>query len=81
MVKAVVYSAPQCPHCKRLKKLLLDRGITAEEKCVLTNPSLFDELFAVSKQRGVPVAVVHGEVFVGFDRRTERRIGRKLGGG
>lgn len=80
MAKGVVYTAPQCPHSKKMKKFLSDKGATVEEKCVLTNPDLFAELIAVSKQRAVPVAVIDGEVFVGFDARIQRRLERKLGG-
>ena len=79
IVKAVIYTATQCPHSKRLRKFLSEKGINVEERCVLTSPGLFDELYAVSKQRAIPVAVIDGEVFVGFDRRVERRIARKLG--
>lgn len=80
MVKGVIYTAPQCPHSKRMKKFLSDKGVTLEEKCVLTNPDSLAELIAVSKQRAVPVALIDGEVFIGFDSRVQRRLERKTGG-
>lgn len=80
MAKAVVYTAPQCPHSKRMMKFLSDRGVAIEEKCVLTDPDLITELIAVSKQRALPVVVIDDEVFVGLDSRVQRRLERKLGG-
>jgi glutaredoxin len=80
MVKGVIYTAPQCPHSKKMLKFLSEKGVSLEEKCILTNADSLAELIAVSKQRAVPVAVIDGEVFVGFDSRVQRRIERKLGG-
>ncbi|RDE11290.1 MAG: hypothetical protein C4K47_10100 [Candidatus Thorarchaeota archaeon] len=80
MAKAVIYTAPECPHSKKMRKFFLDKGVAIEEKCVLTSPDLFAELIAVSRQRAVPVAVIDGEVFVGFDARIQRRLERRLGG-
>jgi len=80
MAKAVIYTAPQCPHSRRMKQFLTDKGISFEEKCVLTSPDVFSELVRVSNQQAVPVAVIDGEVYVGFDKRVERRMLRKMGG-
>jgi len=80
MAKAVIYTAPQCPHSKRMKQFLADKGVSFEDKCVLTDPAIFSELVRVSNQQAVPVAVIDGEVYVGFDKRVERRILRKIGG-
>jgi glutaredoxin len=80
MPTAVVYTAPDCPHSKKLKEYLKELGVEVEEKCVLTTPGLFDELYKLSEQKAVPVAVIGEDVFVGFDRRAERRIKRAVGG-
>ncbi len=79
MTKAVVYMAPDCPNSKKLKDFLTDVGLEFEEKCVLTDPAVFDELAEVSGQKAIPVTVIGDEFYVGFDRRTERRMKRKLG--
>ncbi|UCE10457.1 MAG: hypothetical protein JSW61_00600 [Candidatus Thorarchaeota archaeon] len=79
MTKATIYTATKCPHSKRLKEFLTENGVDFEDKCVLDSQELLQELLEVSDQRAVPVTVVEGEVFVGFGRRAERRLRRKLG--
>jgi glutaredoxin len=79
MTKASIYTAPKCPHSNRLKEFLKENNVEYEEKCVLDSKELFDELFEVTDQRAVPATVVDGEVFIGFGRRAERRLRRKLG--
>ncbi|MCK5150741.1 MAG: glutathione S-transferase N-terminal domain-containing protein [Candidatus Thorarchaeota archaeon] len=79
MVRAIIYTAPKCPHSQKLKEFLKETGIDFEEKCVLTNPETFEEVFKETQQKGIPVTIIGGDVFVGFDRRTERRIKRTLG--
>ncbi len=80
MAMAVIYTAPECPHSKKLKEFLKEKGVQYEEKCVLTNPGTFEELAKISGHKAIPVTVVGEDVFVGFDRRVERRLGRRLGG-
>ncbi|MHA2213297.1 MAG: glutaredoxin family protein [Candidatus Thorarchaeota archaeon] len=79
MTKASIYTAPECPHSKRLKEFLEENGVDFEEKSVLDSKDLLDELFEVTDQRAVPATIVDGEVFIGFGRRAERRLRRKLG--
>ncbi len=78
MVKAIVYTAPECPHSKRLKEFLASKNVTIDERCILDNSTILKEIIDVSKQRAVPVTVIGDEVFVGFDRRVERRLTRKI---
>ncbi|MFW9921092.1 MAG: glutaredoxin family protein [Candidatus Thorarchaeota archaeon] len=79
MVKATIYTAPKCPHSENLKKFLQESGVDYEEKCVLANPETIEEVFEKSQQKGIPLTIVDAEIFVGFDRRTERRLKRSLG--
>jgi len=79
MPKATIYTAPECPHSKNLKVFLKEIGIDFEEKCILTAPETIAELKEVSGQIAVPTTVIEDSVFVGYDKRTERRIKRKLG--
>ncbi|MFX1369167.1 MAG: glutaredoxin family protein [Promethearchaeota archaeon] len=79
MPTVVIYTAPECPHSSKLKEFLKEAGVSAEEKCILTNPETAAELKKLSGQMAIPVASVDGEIFVGFDRRAERRLKRKLG--
>ncbi len=79
MSKVLIYTAPQCPRSKELKEFLATNNIAFEEKCVIDSPEVFEELYGVSEQRAIPVTVVDDDKFVGYDRRVERRLRRKLG--
>ena len=79
MTEVVVYTAPECPHSKKLKEFLSEIEMEFAEKCILTSPDTLEELVKVSGQRAIPVTTVEDEVFIGFDRRTERRMKRTLG--
>ena len=79
MSSVTIYTAPQCPHSKKLKEFLQSNGVDFEEKCVLTDPATIDDLRKVSNQLAIPVLVKGEEVFTGFGRRAERRIKRALG--
>ncbi len=79
MTKAVVYTAPDCPHSKMVKEFLTSNNVEIIEKCILKNPDAIQELKELSGQMAVPVTKMDGEIFIGFDRRTERRIKRMIG--
>ena len=79
MVTAIIYTAPECPHSKNLKEFLEANNIEYEEKCILTSHDAFLELKNKSGQMAVPTTFIGNEIFIGFDRRTERRIRRHLG--
>jgi glutaredoxin len=79
MVKAIVYTAPECPHSKTLKVFLNETGIEFEEKCILDSPEIAEELKQLSGQIAVPTTVIGDKFFIGHDRRAERRIKRTAG--
>lgn len=79
MVKATIYTAPKCPHSQALKDYLTQNSIDFEEKCIIGNAEALAEVMSRTQQMGIPVTIIDNEVFVGFDRRTERRLGRLLG--
>jgi glutaredoxin len=79
MAKAVVYTAPQCPYSEKVKEFLASINVEIEEKCVFDTPDIMAELRELSGQMAVPVTKLNGDFYVGFDRRTERRLKRKLG--
>jgi len=79
MPKAIVYTAPECPHSRRLMAFLKQNRIDFEEKCILASPETLEELKRVSGQLAVPVTVIGDGIFLGFDSRVERRIKRQVG--
>jgi glutaredoxin len=79
MPNVVIYTAPECPHSESMKKFLNEIGIDFQEKCILDSPETVAELKARSGQIAIPTTVIDGDVFIGHDKRSERRIKRKLG--
>jgi glutaredoxin 3 len=79
MTKAIVYTAPECPHSKNVKEFLSSNNVEIEEKCIFDKPETLEEMKKLSGQMAIPVTTIDGEFFIGFDRRTERRMKRKLG--
>lgn len=79
MPKATVYTAPECPHSRKLMAFLKQNRIDFEEKCILASPEALEELKRVSGQLAVPVTVIGDSIFLGFDSRVERRIKRQVG--
>ncbi len=80
MAKITIYTAPQCPHSKRLKEFLSSKGISFNEICVLDDPKYFEEIQEKTRQKAIPVIELDNSVFVGFGKRVERRISRLIGG-
>lgn len=66
MVK--VYSTPNCPYCVTLKAFLDEKGIEYEDLDVSVDKKARDEMIEKSKQMGVPVVEIDGEIIIGFDK-------------
>ncbi|MFW9788355.1 MAG: glutaredoxin family protein [Candidatus Thorarchaeota archaeon] len=79
MAKAIVYTAPKCPHSENLKEFLASINVAVEERCIFDTPNIIEEIRELTGQMAVPVTKLDGDFFIGFDRRTERRLKRKLG--
>jgi len=79
MPKVTIYTAPECPHSKELKQFLAELGVGYNEKCILTSSDVAKELKELSGHMAVPTTVIDDSVFVGYDKRAERRIKRTLG--
>jgi len=77
-MKVEVYTAPEDPNSDEMKEFLESRGVNYEEKCVVTQPELFDELVGRTGQGSVPACIVEGDIFVGFDSRVKRRLTQAL---
>jgi glutaredoxin-like YruB-family protein len=68
MVKVKIYTTPNCPYCKALKKFLEENKVFFEELDVSKDPKAVTELIFKSNQAGVPVIEVNGKIIVGFNR-------------
>ena len=66
--KVIVYSTPTCPYCKRVKDYLTQKGILYTDYDVAADREKAKEMIQKSKQMGVPVIIIDGEIVVGFNQ-------------
>ncbi len=66
--KVVIYSLPTCPHCKRAKEYLSQKGISYIEYDVTKDKVRTTEMIEKSGQVGTPVILVDDEIVVGFNQ-------------
>ncbi len=68
MAKQVqIYTTPACPQCRAAKKYFKDKGVEYRELDVSTDARARVEMFGIAQTRSVPVMVIDGQVFVGFE--------------
>jgi len=68
-----VYSTPTCPHCKRVKQFLEEKGISYQEIDVASDMNARQEMVNKSGRLAVPVIEIDGNVVVGFDETSLRK--------
>ncbi|MGL5354780.1 MAG: glutaredoxin domain-containing protein [Clostridium sp.] len=68
MVK--VYTTNTCPWCDKVKNYLKGKEVSFEELNVQDNMSAREEMVSNSKQMGVPVLDINGDIIIGFDRNA-----------
>ena len=66
--KVVIYSISTCPHCKRAKEYLSQKGIKYTDFDVAQDKGKAKEMIIASGQKSVPVIMVDNEIIVGFDQ-------------
>lgn len=66
MVK--VYSTPTCPWCSKAKSYLKSQNIDFEDLNVQEDLNAREEMLNLSKQSGVPVINIDGNIVIGFDK-------------
>lgn len=68
MVK--VYSTNSCPWCVKAKSYLSSLNVEYVDLNVQEDMAAREEMVSKSKQMGVPVLDINGEIIVGFDRNA-----------
>lgn len=68
MVK--VYSTNSCPWCVKAKSYLSSLNVEYVDLNVQEDMDAREEMVSKSKQMGVPVLDINGEIIVGFDRNA-----------
>ena len=74
MKKVKIYSTPACPYCTTLKQYLKDNNIDFESIDVSSDEKAAKEMIEKSGQMGVPVADIDGEIVVGFNKETIKKL-------
>lgn len=65
-----IYTTQSCVYCKMAKEFFKTNGIEYAEYDVAANEKARNEMIEKSRQLGVPVIEINGEVFVGFDKNA-----------
>ena len=68
MKSIMIYSTPNCPHCKKLKGYLDSKKIKYTDLDISADPQLVGEMIEKSNQMTAPVVDIEGEIIVGFDQ-------------
>jgi len=71
-----IYTTSTCPYCEMAKDFLKENKIQYTEIDVGRDREKADEMIKKSRQMGVPVIEINGEIVIGFDKK---RISELLG--
>ena len=69
-----IYTTPVCVYCKMTKEFFAKNNIKYDEKNVATDLAARKEMVDKSRQLGVPVIDVEGDIVVGFDQRNLEKL-------
>ena len=76
--KVLVFTAPTCSWCVRLKAYLRERQVPFREIDVARDQRAAQDLVRRTGQMGVPVIEIDGRPIVGFDKpQIDRLLGLK----
>lgn len=76
MKRVTIYTTPSCGWCKTAKQYFMQHQVEYTEKDVATDLFARDEMLQKSKQMGVPVIDIDGEIVIGFN---QMRLAQLLG--
>ncbi len=68
MHHVTIYTTPTCVYCKMAKQLFNEHSIAYEEKNVAVDDAAAEEMIQKSRQMGVPVIDIDGNIIVGFNK-------------
>ncbi len=68
MANIKIYSTPTCPYCDMAKNYLKEKNIEFEDINVAENSEKAREMMEKTRQMGVPVIAIDGEMIVGFNK-------------
>jgi glutaredoxin 3 len=68
MKQVTIYSTPSCGWCKTAKQYFSENNVSYLEKNVAADQEARSEMLAKSKQMGVPVIDIDGQIVIGFNQ-------------
>ena len=68
MSKVTIYTTPSCVYCRMAKDFFKKNNVEYGELNVVNDEKAREDMIKKSRQLGVPVIDVDGEIFVGFDQ-------------
>lgn len=68
MPKVTIYTTPSCVYCRMAKDFFQKNNVEYSELNVVNDEKAREDMIKKSRQLGVPVIDVDGEIFVGFDQ-------------
>ena len=68
MPKVTIYTTPSCVYCRMAKDFFKKNNVEYAELNVVDDEKAREDMIKKSRQLGVPVIDVDGEIFVGFDQ-------------
>ena len=74
MAHVTIYTTPTCVWCKTTKAFFKEHGVQYEEKDVARDVPAREEMVQKSRQLGVPVIDIDGQIVVGFDKEGLSRL-------
>ncbi|MEK6615043.1 MAG: glutaredoxin domain-containing protein [Bacteroidota bacterium] len=75
MKNVILYSSPTCHYCHMAKDFFAEHNILYTEKDVASDSEARKEAIQKSRQMGVPVIDIDGEIVVGFAKlRLEKLL-------
>ena len=72
--KVLVYSTATCPWCMKAKEFLKSNNIAFKDINVSVDEKARKDMFEKSRQFGVPVIDISGEIIVGYDPARMKKI-------
>jgi glutaredoxin-like YruB-family protein len=72
-MKVKVYSAAECPWCKKVKAFLTENKVKFTSIDVGKDQKAAEEMMKKSGQQGVPVIDIDGTILTGFDEKKLRK--------
>lgn len=74
MANVIIYTTPTCVYCKMTKDFFREHNVAYEEKNVVDDEKLQQEMIEKSGQLGVPVIDVGGQIIIGYDKEELIRL-------